>query len=596
MCWNDYMNRMVPVALFLLGHLFLSGCGRDPQPVAKPVAKSLKSKNVAEKKKSAFKVELSNLGSKGAPKRNFVNRLSFLEVPPEMGLDFSYVNGAAGNSLMVETTGGGSGWLDYDRDGQMDAYLCQGGDPTRGPEPDQLNDSLFRQLDKGRFIPLIESVGIVEHGYSQGVSVGDFDGDGFDDVYVTNVGKNSLWKNMGDGSFLEVTNTALVGDGERWSSTAAWADIDLDGDLDLYVCNYTQYDRFHPHPCLDKFGKPAICHPKHVDAWPDACYFNNGDGTFDEQSQSRSLFGKGNKGLGVAVADFNRDGYPDIYIANDTTANFLFKNDGNGQFEEVAGSLGCSVDRAGSFQASMGLGIFDYNQDGFLDIYSTHYAEESNTLYRNLGEKGFQDSTAIVDLHTPTVPWLGFGTIMADFDCDSRADIFIAQGHVNNTKAYLGKQKMPAGLFAFDGDYFHEVTQGGGDYFGKKFIGRGVSACDFDLDGDLDLLVSHQNDKASLLRNESQKGHWLKLKFTGIRSNRNGIGVQVTVTAGPNTYFQEVVGGTSYVSSNEPVLIFGLGDYSEACKIEVRWPTGEKQVLTSVSVDQQLQVIEGSNS
>ena len=155
---------------------------------------------------------------------------------------------------------------------------------------------------------------------------------------------------------------------------------------------------------------------------------------------------------------------------------------------------------------------------------------------------------------------------------------------------------MPAGLFAFDGDYFHEVTQGGGDYFGKKFIGRGVSACDFDLDGDLDLLVSHQNDKASLLRNESQKGHWLKLKFTGIRSNRNGIGVQVTVTAGPNTYFQEVVGGTSYVSSNEPVLIFGLGDYSEECKIEVRWPTGEKQVLGSVSVDQQLQVIEGSNS
>ena len=285
--------------------------------------------------------------------------------------------------------------------------------------------------------------------------------------------------------------------------------------------------------------------------------------------------------------------FPDIYVANDTTANFLFINDGNAKFTEVAGLQGCDVDRSGSFQASMGLGIYDYDENGLLDIFLTHYEDESNTLYKNNGELGFQDVSAIVRLYTKTKPWLGFGTIMADFNNDSRADIFVAQGHVNNTPKYVGKQKMPAALYSYDGDIFHELTAKGGEYFTKRFVGRGTAACDFDRDGDWDLMVNHQNDKASFLRNDSKSGHFVKLRFIGTESNRTGYGVQVTLKAGKREFFHELVAGTSYVSSNEPVLIFGLGDFKEKCSMEIRWPNGKVQKLDNVDVDQSLVLVEG---
>ena len=238
------------------------------------------------------------------------------------------------------------------------------------------------------------------------------------------------------------------------------------------------------------------------------------------------------------------------------------------------------------------MGIFDYDENGFLDIFLTHYEEESNTLYQNRGEVGFSDVSARVRLFTPTKPWLGFGTIMADFNNDSLADIFVAQGHVNNTPLYKGKQKMVAGLYAFDGTIFHELTGSAGEYFSKKFIGRGTSCCDFDQDGDWDLMVNHQNDQASLLRNDSPSGHFIKLSLIGTQSNRMGIGTCVTVKSGDRVLYHELVGGTSYVSSNEPALIFGLGERGQPCEVQIRWPSGRVETMTDVAVDQSLVLVE----
>lgn len=581
------VNRLMLSLLLLAGLLCcwsLAGCQPASQNNSSTAGKASVDQAAEQPSKSRIKVDLKGL-PKTEPAESFAPDLRFVDVAQQVGIEFVYDNGMQGNSLMVETTGGGASWLDFDLDGRQDCFFCQGGDPTKTAEPTQPQDQFFRQLDPENFESIVLEAGISEHGYSQGVAAGDFDGDGFEDLYVTNCGNNTLWRNMGDGSFEEVTD-ANVGGGEKWSSTAAWADIDLDGDLDLYVCNYVQYDRFNPYPCVDEDGHPAICHPKHVDAWPDFLFINQGDGTFTEEARSRGVYGDGNKALGVAIADFNKDGYPDIYVANDTTANFLFVNDGQASFRESAGIQGCDVDRSGSFQASMGLGIFDYDENGLLDIFLTHYEDESHTLYRNNGELGYQDVTAIVKLYTATLPWLGFGTIMADFNNDTRADIFVAQGHVNNTPRYEGKQKMPAALYSFDGSVFHELTASGGDYFQKRFIGRGTAACDFDDDGDWDLAVSHQNDRASLLKNVSDSGHYLKLKFIGIQSNRMGYGTQVTVKADGRQFYQELVAGTSYVSSNEPALIFGLGDYAGQCDVEVRWPSGKVQKLSGLDVNQ----------
>ena len=516
----------------------------------------------------------------------------FEDASAARGLEHVYQNGEAGGSLMVEAIGGGVGWLDYDRDGLWDLYFNQGGDPAVADRSNQPFDRIFRRLPPsaaGRFIDVTAACRIHETGYGQGVAVGDFDDDGFDDVYVTNVGANTLYRNLGDGTFVDSTAAAGVGD-ERWSSSAAWADLDGDDDLDLYVCNYVRYDPFHPMDCRNVKGEPRICHPRDVEHWPDECYENLGDGSFRPVAQAWGLFGPGNKALGVAVADFTNDGRPDIYVANDTTPNFLFVNEGKGadgdmQFRESATLLGCAVDRNGMAQASMGLAVGDYDDNGWLDVYSTHFYDESNTLYRNLGASGFEDVTGLVGLHEPTLPRLGFGTAMADFNADGRQELLIANGHVEN---YPGSPllKMKAQLFSFNGQRFKDCSTAAGPYFEEKLVGRGVALADFDGDGDLDVAIAHQNSPAALLENRSAAGHWLTFQFIGERSNRRGIGARVTVTSGDRTWIRELCGGSSYASTHQPLLSVGLGDRGGPCTVEVRWPSGATQRLEGTAVDQ----------
>lgn len=519
---------------------------------------------------------------------------AFEDIADAMGLHFTYDNGARGQLLMVEATGGGAGWLDYDADGRWDVYVCQGGDAAAGPHPQQPIDRLFRRLSD-RFADVTDNSLPAEVYYGQGVAVGDFNNDGFDDVYVTNVGRNTLLQNQGDGTFLDVTELSGTGD-PRWSSSAAWYDLDLDGDLDLYVCNYCIYDPQHPIACLNAQGEPSICHPKDVDPWEDECFFNRGDGSFSPEARVRGLYGPGNKALGVAIADFTNDGLPDIYIANDTTPNFFFRNVGAAQFVEEAKLRGCAVDRNGARQASMGLAVGDYDGNGLLDIYSTHFRNESNTLYKNIWPAGFEDVTGIEGLHEPTLGYLGFGTVMVDFDQDTRAELFIANGHIDSKNP---QHAMQAQLFKFNGlpdrPRWTEFSAQAGPYFQRAVVGRGVATADVDDDGGVDLLVVHQNEPVSLLRNVSQRGHWLKLCFRGHRENRRGIGVSVRVRQGQRQSVQQLCGGTSYVVTHQPVLIFGLGEDSQPVDVEIVWPQGKRQQLSQLAVDQTLCIDENDS-
>ncbi|MFV1966654.1 MAG: FG-GAP repeat domain-containing protein, partial [Pirellulaceae bacterium] len=354
----------------------------------------------------------------------------FRDVHEEVGLEHVYSNGERGKCLLMETTGAGAGWLDFDADGHWDLYLNQGGDATVDADENQPTDRLFRNRGDGTYQDVTDHARLVEFRYGQAVAIGDYDNDGYDDIYVTNVGRNTLFHNQGDGTFLEVTEEAAVGD-ERWSASAAWADLDVDGDLDLYVANYCRYDPKNPILCKGETGDYRTCHPRNVDPWPDECYINQGDGTFSAEARRRGLSGDNGRGLGVAVADFDNDGLPDVYVANDTTENFLFVSQGDGMFREMGTLLGCAVDADGSGQASMGVATSDFDHNGYLDLYVGHFYRESNTLYRNYGPDGFVDETALLGLHLPTLHRLTFGTVMADFDQDGHVEIVTANGHID---------------------------------------------------------------------------------------------------------------------------------------------------------------------
>ena len=519
--------------------------------------------------------------------------IHFTDATDIAGIHFKHAAGAAGEFHLPETLGTGGAFLDYDNDGDLDLYLVNSAAPSM----------LYRNNGDGTFTDVTSAADVSnQKSYGHGVACGDYDNDGYVDIYVTNFGANRLYHNNGDGTFTDATNKSGTGD-SLWSSSATFFDYNLDGDLDLYVVNYLNYklDASYP-PCFENpaFGATekvrGYCHPKHFEGAPDRLYRNNGDGTFTDVTNAANIRDPGGmflgKGLGVVAADFDADGNPDLYVANDDTPNYLFYNKGDGTFAEIAILTGCAYSADGIAQAGMGVDAGDYNGDGFLDLFVTNFSYETNTLYRNNGDGTFTDVSYKAQLGEESYLSLGFGTGFFDTDNDGHLDIFIANGHifptVKRTTDVLS-YKQPNQLFWNQGDAtFTEVR-----FDDRPAVSRGTLFGDYDNDGDTDLLVTQLNGTVTLLRNESQtSNNWLRLKLIGTRSNRDGIGTRITLTIGSESLTREVRMGASYLSSNDPRMLLGVGEHDVVDKLEIRWQSGIVQILENLTVNQELVVTE----
>lgn len=552
--------------------LVITGCGDKPDmnmPGKVVLVEQPRPEQPPNQESIEFKVDLSRLSKKDRVEPAIPH---LTDIAHEAGLDFVYNTGSDGRALMVESTGGGGGWLDYDCDGQLDLFCVQGGNPTATGQAGYPQDVLFRQIDK-RFTSVGPAAAINEADYGQGVAVGDYDEDGFDDLYVTNVGQDRLWRNRGDGTFAEIAEAAGMG-WLAWKSSAAWADLDDDGDLDLYVCSYTDYDVNNPLPCPKADGQPGVCHPENVEGVPDECYQNNGDGTFSKVAAVWGLAGAGSKSLGVVIADLTEDGQPDIYVANDTTANFLFVRERPGQFHDEALERGCALSGAGMFQASMGIGVGDYDHNSHLDLYVTHFTQDYNTLYSNRGGGQFVDYTSQTGLVKPTLSSLAFGAVMADLNFDGCCDLLIANGHIDDWRDRGNRYKMNPQLFSFNGVEWIEQTKLIGGVFSEDRLSRAIGLADFDNDADLDCFVINQNDKLWLLENQTADRARLQVRLIGTKCNRRGVGAKVTLRQASYETHAWCVAGGSYCASHDlrPILTINYAD--QPIELAVTWPDG----------------------
>ena len=531
--------------------------------------------------------------------------VQFVDVTAEAGINFQHVNGAEGAYHLPETLGAGGAFFDVDNDGYLDLYLVNSGYWNESPSAKQVLSALYRNNGDGTFTDITTTAAVGNRGnYGQGAACADYNNDGNVDLYVTNFGVNILYRNNGDGTFTDVTRIAGVGD-PGWSSSATFLDYNGDGHLDLFVVNYLVYSRDVTYLPCGEGETHTYCHPSLFEGAPDRLYRNNGDGTFTDVSQEAGVGGIGGmfhgKGLGVVSADFNNDGAPDLYVANDDTRNDFFYNNGDGTFSEISLLAGCAYSFDGIAQAGMGVATDDYNADGWLDIFVTNLSYETNALYRNNGDGTFTDVIYESHLGKESFLFVGFGTGFFDADNDGWRDIFIANGHIidniEDTHDVLTYRQRDQ-LFRNSGDNtFQEISENAGAYFQSAAVSRGALFGDYDNDGNVDLLITQSNGPVTLLRNEHTAQHnWIRIKAIGVISNRDGIGTRVMLTAGGHTQIQEVNPGASYLSSHDARLHFGLGSHATADRLEVRWQSGVVQVFENLPANQEHVITEFSDT
>jgi tetratricopeptide (TPR) repeat protein len=552
--------------------------------------------NLAHARGDRVDLPLSS-ASAPAPDRDRPQTAPFTDITAASGITFEHQNSPTARKYLIETMGGGVALLDYDADGWLDVFFTNGArlaDPMPpGAEPDKSEarfaNRLYRNNRDGTFTDVTKAAGLAgARGYGMGVAVGDYDNDGRADLYVTNHGTNILYRNEGNGRFADVTTRAgVVGGG--WSTSAGFFDYDNDGRLDLFVCRYLDWSFAQDVYCGAKRpGYREYCHPRNFPAISNLLFRNRGDGTFEDVSARSGVAALAGKSLGVAFADYNGDGWTDVYVANDAVPAFLLRNDGQGRFTDAALTAGVAVNAEGAAVAGMGVDFADYDDDGRPDLFVSTLSGETYSLYRNLAT-GFVYTTQSAGVAAPSMPGSGWGTRLFDYDNDGWKDLFVAQGHVLDTieltSDHLRYQQPPLLLRGGNGRFVPASTAGP---FAQAWAGRGAAFGDLDNDGDVDVVVANCGQRATVLRNDAgAANHWLGLRLQGTRSNADGLGARVSATtADGRTQHYIVTTASSYLSASDKRVLVGLGTADKVSRLEVRWPSGLTQVLSDVAAGQ----------
>ena len=533
----------------------------------------------------------------------------FSEVPSSAsGITWTHTAGISPEKYLPESTGAGCAVFDYDNDGWMDIYLVNSGKCDIFTPAQPLRNALYRNNHDGSFTDVTEKAGVAGGGYGMGAAVGDYNADGFPDLYITQYGRSILYRNNGDGTFTDVTEQAGVA-APGWASSAVWFDYDNDGRLDLFVCRFVDFSKAKHHNC----GAPNIpalkglneyCYPKVYSPMANWLFHNNGDGTFSDVSQKMGIADNPGKSWGVVATDINNDGWMDLFVANDTEANFLFKNtdlkkNGGRHFEEIGFTAGVAYGEGGKARSGMGVDSADLNQDGWMDLFVTNLNHEFYGFYQNRHDETFDDIAGPSGIANATRLTSGWGLKFLDYDNDGNLDLLIANGHPDDLieKIYDNvTYREPLLLFHNSGNALKNITQESGPAFSRPLSARGLALGDFNNDGGVDVLVSCNNEAPVLLRNNvGSQNHWLGIKLVGKKANIDAVGARVTYQAGDLNRTRMKVGGGSYLSSHDPRMVLGIGKRPKLDWLEVKWPQPSNAIerFTDLPVDRYITMVEG---
>ena len=518
--------------------------------------------------------------------------MRFTDVTAELGIEFQHVNGESGKKYFIEPIGSGVALFDFDNDADLDLYLVNGSNLPGMTSAIPPTNRFYRN-DGGTFTDITTEASVGDTGYGLGCCVGDYNNDGFTDLYVTNYGPNVLYRNNGDGTFTDVGATAGV-DGDQFSSGCAFVDVDADGYLDLYVVNYVQFDP-DTNPECTRQGVRTYCTPEALLGVADVFYRNNGDGTFTDVSEKVGVGTVNGKGLGVVCGDVDNDGDVDIFVANDTTPNFLYFNERSGvKMTEDALFAGVALSEEGRAYSGMGANLGDFDNDGYLDIVITNFQDQTNSLYHNEESGFFTEMSFAKGIGERSLPYLAWGVDFIDFNNDGWLDLFVANGHLDDNIAEIdpiGTYAQPNQLFLSDrGIRFSESTDAA---VAQQKVSRGAAFGDIDSDGDVDIVISNLKDAPTVLRNDGgNASQWLAIKLIGTHCNRDAIGARVTIVSEGLTQMREVKSGSGYLSQNDLRLHFGLGAATSVDMLTVRWLCGKVQTLQNIEANQVLVISE----
>jgi hypothetical protein len=523
--------------------------------------------------------------------------VTFSNATAQAGINFKHENGATPQKFMPETMGAGALIFDYDSDGWQDIFLVNGGSFVDRKVASAAGHRLYRNTGSGRFTDATSASGIGVWDFGMGACSADYDNDSRPDLYITGVRSNRLYRNNGNGGFTDATTTSGTGGTGLWSSSCAFADIDNDADVDLFVTSYVDFTPDNNKYCSAGPGIRTYCHPNVYKSQPDILYRNNGDGTFTDISKEAGIYRTDGNGLGVVFGDYDNDGWIDIYVANDSDPNFLFRNKGKGVFEEVGFLAGVALGGEGRPLAGMGTDMADVNGDGLLDIIVTNLDKETHSLFRNLGKGLFANVTWESGVGQATLPFVGFGTAFLDYDNDSDLDLAIANGDIiDNVSLFRDSTTYEQRNLLLQNDgsgKFRDVGPASGPGFALKKVSRTLAVGDLDNDGDLDIVIGNNGQTADLLRNEGgNRSNAILVRAIGSKSNRDGIGARLTASVGGKTLVRDIKAGSSYQGQNDLRVHFGLGTARIAERLEIAWPSGQVERLENIDANQILTITE----